>query len=66
MDSNGKGKQIIEALAPQAEIFKYAIDLKAMTQGRGVFESQFESYEEVPVSHQEKIIKEALKESEEK
>lgn len=65
MESNGKGKQIIEALAPQGEIFKYAIDLKSMTQGRGIFESEFESYEEVPLSYQEKIIKEAIK-SEEK
>ena len=66
MESNGKGKQIIEALAPQGEIFKYAIDLKAMTQGRGIFESEFESYEEVPASYQEKIIKEAIKNDEDK
>lgn len=59
MESNGKGKQILEALAPQAETFKYAIDLKSMTQGRGIFESEFESYQEVPQSFQEKIIKAA-------
>ena len=37
-----------------------------MTQGRGIFESEFESYEEVPASYQEKIIKEAIKNDEEK
>lgn len=62
MESNGKGKQILEALAPQAETFKYAIDLKSMTQGRGVFESEFECYQEVPQSFQEKIIQNAQKE----
>ncbi|MDY4128987.1 MAG: elongation factor G [Peptostreptococcus porci] len=61
MESNGKGKQILEALAPQAETFKYAIDLRSMTQGRGYFEMEFDSYAEVPASASEKIIAEANK-----
>ncbi|MDD7183629.1 MAG: elongation factor G [Peptostreptococcus porci] len=61
MESNGKGKQILEALAPQAETFKYAIDLRSMTQGRGYFEMEFDSYAEVPSSASEKIIAEANK-----
>lgn len=56
MESNGKGKQILEALAPQGETFKYAIDLKSMTQGRGYFEMEFDSYAEVPANSAEKII----------
>ncbi|MGB5823379.1 MAG: elongation factor G, partial [Proteocatella sp.] len=55
-------KQIIFAEAPQAETFKYAIDLKAMTQGRGYFEMEFERYEELPAQMAEKIIAEAKKE----
>lgn len=55
-------KQKIFAEAPQAETFKYAIDLKAMTQGRGYFEMEFERYEEVPSQMAEKIISEAKKE----
>lgn len=55
-------KQIIFAEAPQAETFKYAIDLKAMTQGRGYFEMEFERYDEVPFQMAEKIISEAKKE----
>ena len=42
------GEQLIMAEAPQAEMFEYAIDLRAMTQGRGSFTMEFERYEEVP------------------
>lgn len=51
--------QTIEALVPQAEMTKYAIDLKAMTQASGFFTMEFDHYEEVPYQIQEKIIKEA-------
>lgn len=56
MESNENGKQIIYANAPQAETFKYAIDLRAMTQGRGYFEMELEAYEEVPTQLAQKII----------
>lgn len=56
MESDEKGKQIIYANAPQAETFKYAIDLRAMTQGRGYFEMELETYEEVPAQLAQKII----------
>lgn len=52
-------KQVIFAEAPQAETFKYAIDLKAMTQGRGYFEMEFVRYDEVPSQLAEKIIAES-------
>lgn len=39
-----------------AETFKYAIDLRAMTQGRGYFEMELETYEEVPAQLAQKII----------
>ena len=48
--------QIIEAQAPMAELVKYAIDLKAMTQGRGSYLSEFDHYEEVPAKIAESII----------
>ena len=47
------------AEAPQSETFKYAIDLRAMTQGRGQFEMEIEKYEEVPGQIAKKIIEEA-------
>ena len=40
MEPFENGKQVIYAQAPQAETFKYAIDLRAMTQGRGYFEME--------------------------
>ena len=52
-------KTILSAEAPQAELAKYATDLRSMTQGRGSFTTRFERYEEVPPQAQEKIIKEA-------
>ena len=65
MESTGAGKQRIRALAPQAEMTRYAIDLRSMTQGRGVFTMQFDHYEEVPTHLAEKVIAEAKKEKEE-
>ena len=38
------------------ELFDYAIDLRAMTQGRGTFEIEFANYEEVPTQIAQKII----------
>lgn len=56
MESYKGGKQLIKAEAPEAEIFKYAIDLKAMTQGMGYFSMKFKDYEQVPQEIAEKII----------
>ena len=41
-------RTVIKALVPLAEMYRYAIDLKSMTQGRGSFKMEFSSYEEVP------------------
>jgi elongation factor G len=57
MDSKGGG-QVIKALAPMAEILKYAPDLRSLTSGRGAFEVRFHHYDEVPAPIAEKIIKE--------
>ena len=56
-----EGKSIVTAEAPQAELAKYAIDLRSMTQGRGRFTSEFVRYEEVPPMAQDKIIADAKK-----
>lgn len=52
-----EGLQIVNAEAPQAEIQKYATDLRSMTQGRGKFMAELARYEEVPAPEAEKIIK---------
>jgi elongation factor G len=46
----------IEALVPLAEIQRYAIDLKSMTQGRASYTMEFDHYEEVPVQITQKIV----------
>ena len=59
MEPDANGKQVIYAEAPQSETFKYAIDLRSMTQGRGYFEMELEKYNEVPQQLATKIIEAA-------
>lgn len=65
MEPQSGGGQKVLAEAPQAEMFKYAITLRSMTQARGSFTMRFERYEEVPAHLAEKIIAEHKKDSEE-
>ena len=65
MESAGPGKQRIRALVPQAEVARYAIDLRSLTGGRGWFTMRFSHYEEVPPHLAEKVVAEARKEKEE-
>ena len=48
--------QRVTAEAPLSEMFKYATDLRSMTQGRGSFTMRFERYEEVPATSAKKVI----------
>ncbi len=57
--------QIIKAQVPLAEMAKYTIDLKSITQGRGKFTMEFAQYEEVPAQNTDKIIEKAKQEKEE-
>jgi len=52
------GSNVIEAQVPQAEILRYTIDLRSITQGRGSFTVDFSHYEEVPPNITQKIIAE--------
>ncbi|MPQ43273.1 elongation factor G [Clostridium tarantellae] len=54
------GQKVI-AEVPMSEMFKYATDLRSITQARGDFNMVFERYEEVPATETEKIIEEAKK-----
>ncbi|MGQ9496957.1 MAG: elongation factor G [Desulfotomaculales bacterium] len=58
MEPAGKVTRI-RALVPLAELTRYAVDLKALTQGRASFRMEFSSYEEVPAKLAEDIIKKA-------
>jgi len=52
------GFQVIKATVPQAEMFKYASELRSMTSGRGSFEMEFAHYEQVPSHVAQKVIAE--------
>lgn len=52
------GSNVIKAQVPQAEILRYAIDLRSITQGRGSYTAEFSHYEEVPVHIVQKITAE--------
>lgn len=59
MNPMENGLQQVVADVPQAEMFKYATDLRSMTQGRGDFKLWFERYEEAPPMVANKVIEEA-------
>ncbi len=60
-ESSRKGYTVIEAEIPSAEMNNYAIQLRAMTQGRGSYTFEFVRYEEAPSEIANKIIEEAKK-----
>jgi len=63
IDPLPNGKQCITAEVPEAEITKYATDLKAMTQASGRFSRRFVRYADVPEHLVAKIIAEYKKEN---
>jgi len=63
MDKIG-AEQKISAEAPLAEMFKYATDLRSITQGRGYFTMEFDRYEEAPQDVQQRVIEARKKEME--
>ncbi len=60
-ESDKKGLNMVEAEVPEAEMFKYAVDLRSMSQGRGVFSFEFVRYEQVPSAIADKIIADSEK-----
>ncbi|HEY8240894.1 MAG TPA: elongation factor G [Kiritimatiellia bacterium] len=55
------GMQAITAEVPQAEMFRYASELRSITHGQGSFESTFARYDVVPGNVAQKVIAEAQK-----
>ena len=60
-----RGKSIITAEVPYAELLRYANDLRSITQGRGIYNIEFLRYEAVPQHLSQGIIDEAKREKEE-
>ena len=57
MGVESKGKyQVIKAQVPMAEVLQYALDLNALSGGRGTFWMEHSRYEEVPSQLAEKVI----------
>ena len=52
-----EGVQVINAEVPQAELSKYATELRSMTQGRGSFSVEFARYEPLPANLAAELIK---------
>ncbi len=62
MEPIGGGLGVVRAMAPMSEMFRYAIDLRSITQGRGSFTMQPDHYAEVPQRQAEAIIEAYKKE----
>ncbi len=56
--------QLIKATIPQAESFNYSVDLKSITQGRGIFTQKLSHYEELPAHIAQTIIDKKKEEKE--
>ncbi|MCC6174759.1 MAG: elongation factor G [Chloroflexi bacterium] len=56
------GFTTVEASVPQAEMLRYATELRSMTQGRGIYQMKFSHYEEVPAHVAQKVVEDRKKE----
>ncbi len=61
MEPIGGGLGRIKAQVPLGEMFRYSIDLRSITQGRGSFDMNFSHYEDVPARIAENVIANAKK-----
>ncbi len=50
------GVNIVDAQVPLAEVLRYSIALKSITQGRGTYTMEFSHYQEVPAAAAQKVI----------
>ena len=57
-----RGKGVIIAQAPLAEMQRYAIDLRSITQGRGIYTMKLSHYEAVPAHIAEQVVAQARRE----
>jgi elongation factor G len=60
MDSSGN-LQVIRALAPAKELYRYASQLRSLTGGRGLHTEDFSHYEELPPELEQQVVESARK-----
>ena len=65
MESQGDGTTIVRAQVPQAEVLRYASDLRSITGGRGSFTAAFSRYDPVPSHIADKVASEARRQKQE-
>lgn len=58
VDSLSKDMSVIQAEIPVAELYKFATDLRSLTQGRGSYSLSFSRYEQMPEKAAEAIVEE--------
>ena len=63
MNPNGDGTTTVDVEVPQAEMLRYATDLRSQTQGQGFFTIEFDHYDAVPGHLMQRVI-ESLEELE--
>jgi elongation factor G len=59
---NERGRSVVTALVPLAEMLRYATELRSITGGRGVFTMREDHYETVPTHVAEQIVANRQKE----
>ncbi|HDM37604.1 MAG TPA: elongation factor G, partial [Candidatus Omnitrophica bacterium] len=62
MDHKGNF-EVVKALIPLAEMFKYATELRSMTQGKGTYSMKFSTYEPVPQKLAQSIIEKSKRDT---
>ena len=65
MDSD-KGRSVVTAQVPMAEMLRYTTQLRSLTGGRGIFDMEFDHFERVPAHLQQEIINAHKRDLEEK
>lgn len=58
MEPVSPGKTRVNAVVPMATMMRYALDLRSITKGRGMFKATMSHYEEMPHAEQQNLIKE--------
>ncbi|MHB8134231.1 MAG: elongation factor G [Anaerolineaceae bacterium] len=65
MDTD-RGRSVVIAQIPLAEMLRYTTQLRSLTGGRGIFDMEFDHFERVPAHLQQEIIEVHKRELEEK
>ena len=65
MDTD-RGRSVVIAQIPLAEMLRYTTQLRSLTGGRGIFDMEFDHFERVPAHLQQEIIEAHKRELEEK